>query len=166
MKEWKYGRKRVCVYIYTHTHIYAHIRQMNHVYLCVCVLTLVWLTVWWYLILQNDEKGHYTVLVAQPCLTFVTPWTIAHQAPLSMEFPRQEYWSGLPFPSPGDLPDPGTELLHLLYWRVESLPLSHLGSLYLCVYMLTLVWLMVWWYFILQNDKKEHYKVRYTKNYN
>ena len=37
---------------------------------------------------------------------FVTPWTIAHQA-LSMGFPRQDYWSGLPFPSPGDLPDPG-----------------------------------------------------------
>ena len=40
---------------------------------------------------------------------FVTPWTVAYQAPLSMEFPRQEYWSGLPFPSPGDLPDPGIE---------------------------------------------------------
>ena len=40
---------------------------------------------------------------------FATPWTVAHQAPLSMEFSRQEYWSGLPFPSPGDLPDPGTE---------------------------------------------------------
>ena len=38
---------------------------------------------------------------------FVTPWTIAHQAPPSMGFSRQEYWSGLPFPSPGDLPDPG-----------------------------------------------------------
>ena len=36
-----------------------------------------------------------------------TPWTVAHQAPLSMGFPRQEYWSGLPFASPGDLPDPG-----------------------------------------------------------
>ena len=36
-------------------------------------------------------------------------WTVAHQAPLSMEFPRQEYWSGLSFPPPGDLPDPGTE---------------------------------------------------------
>ena len=35
------------------------------------------------------------------------PWTIAHQAPLSMGFARQEYWSELPFPSPGDLPDPG-----------------------------------------------------------
>ena len=37
----------------------------------------------------------------------MTPWTVAHQAPLSMEFSRQEYWSGLPFPSPKDLPDPG-----------------------------------------------------------
>ena len=36
-----------------------------------------------------------------------TPWTVALQAPLSMGFPRQEYWSVLPFPSPGDLPDPG-----------------------------------------------------------
>ena len=38
---------------------------------------------------------------------FVTPWTVAHQTPLSMEFSRQEYWSGWPFPPPGDLPDPG-----------------------------------------------------------
>ena len=40
---------------------------------------------------------------------FATPWTVAHQAPLSMGFSRQEYWSGLPFPFPGDLPDPGIE---------------------------------------------------------
>ena len=40
----------------------------------------------------------------------MTPWTAARQAPLSMGFPRQEYWSGLPFPSPGDLPDPGIRL--------------------------------------------------------
>ena len=38
---------------------------------------------------------------------FATPWTVAHQAPLSMRFPRQEYWSELPYPPPGDLPDPG-----------------------------------------------------------
>ena len=48
--------------------------------------------------------------VAQSCPTlFVTPWTVAHQAPPSMGFSRQEYWSGLPFPSPGDLPNPGIE---------------------------------------------------------
>ena len=40
---------------------------------------------------------------------FGTPWTVAYQAPLSMGFSRQEYWSGMPFPSPGDLPDPGIE---------------------------------------------------------
>ena len=46
--------------------------------------------------------------VAHSCLTlFVIPWAIAHQAPLSMGFLRQEYWSGLPFPSPGDLPNSG-----------------------------------------------------------
>ena len=39
--------------------------------------------------------------------SFADPWTVAHQGPLSMEFPRQEYWSGLPFPFPGDLPEPG-----------------------------------------------------------
>ena len=40
---------------------------------------------------------------------FATPWTVACQGPLSMGFSRQEYWSGLPFPSPGDLPNPGIE---------------------------------------------------------
>ena len=40
---------------------------------------------------------------------FATPWTVAQQAPPSMGFSRQEYWSGLPFPSPGDLPNPGIE---------------------------------------------------------
>ena len=40
---------------------------------------------------------------------FATPWTVAYEAPQSMGFSRQEYWSGLPFPSPGDLPNPGIE---------------------------------------------------------
>ena len=43
---------------------------------------------------------------------FMTLWTVAHQAPLSMGFPRQEYWSGLPCPPPGDLPNPGIEPKH------------------------------------------------------
>ena len=47
--------------------------------------------------------------VSQSCLTLVTLWTVAHQAALSMGFPREEYWSRLPFPSAGDLPDPGIE---------------------------------------------------------
>ena len=41
--------------------------------------------------------------------SFATPWTIVHQSPLSVGFPKQEHWSGLPFPTPGDLPNPGIE---------------------------------------------------------
>ena len=62
---------------------------------------------------------------------FVSQWTVAHQAPLSVEFSRQEYWSGLLFPSLGDIPNSGTELTSSasLHWQVDSLPLCHLGSL-------------------------------------
>ena len=49
------------------------------------------------------------MLVTQLCPTLYDPMPVACQAPLSMEFSRQEYWSALPFPSPGDLSDPGTE---------------------------------------------------------
>jgi len=49
-----------------------------------------------------------------------TPWTVAHQAPLSVGFPRQEYCSGLPLSSPGDLPNPGTELGSAA-WQADSL---------------------------------------------
>ena len=55
------------------------------------------------------------------CLTLATPWTGACQAPLSMGFSRQEYWSGVPFPSPGDLPNPGIELGSPAL-QVDSLP--------------------------------------------
>ena len=63
-------------------------------------------------------------LVVQLCLTisnFVIPRTITYQTPLSMEFSRQEYWSGVPFPSPGDLPDPGIELRSPVL-HTDSLP--------------------------------------------
>ena len=60
-------------------------------------------------------------LVAKSCLTLAAPWTVARQAPLSMGLPRQEYWSGLPFPSPGDPPDPRLNP-GLLHWQVNSLP--------------------------------------------
>ena len=65
---------------------------------------------------------------------FVTPWTVAHQAPLSMGLSWPEYWSGLPFLPLGDLPDPGINphLLQLLHWQVDCLPPSHLGSPFLC----------------------------------
>ena len=58
--------------------------------------------------------------------SFATLWTIAHQAPLSMGFSRQEYWSGLPFPSPGDLPDPGIKP-EFPALQADSLPLVKNG---------------------------------------
>ena len=68
-------------------------------------------------------------LVAKSCLTIATPWTVACQALLSMGFSRKEYWSGLPFPSPGDLPDPGiwTQLpciagRFFTYWAMREAP--------------------------------------------
>ena len=68
---------------------------------------------WSYFILFNGWVIFHCICVKVKSLSrvrlFVTPWTTAHQAPQSMGFSRQEYWSGLPFPSPGDLPDPGTE---------------------------------------------------------
>ena len=72
----------------------------------------------------------------QSCLTLCNPVDVASQAPLSMEFPRREYWSGLPCRPPGGLPDPGVEPAfptqewnpRLLHWQTGSLPLRHLGS--------------------------------------
>ena len=75
------------------------------------------------------------MLVLSCVQLFSTPWTIDHgyspyivhdyrQAPLSVEFSRQEYWSGLSFPSQGDFPDPEIEAWSLT-WQADSLPLSH-----------------------------------------
>ena len=55
-----------------------------------------------YIVLEVKSLSHVQL--------FATPWTVPYQAPPSMEFSRQEYWSGLPFPSPGDLPNPGIKL--------------------------------------------------------
>ena len=101
-------------------------------------------SIWLALIYQRKKNNSITNLVAiqnlQPSLwmlshfshvrLFVMLWTVAHQAPLSMGFSRQEYWSGLPCPPPGDLPDSGMEPLSPVTpaLQVDSLPLSHLGS--------------------------------------
>ena len=61
-------------------------------------------------IVTHHWSRHYLCVQSLGCVwLFATPWTVARQAPLSMGFSRQEYWSGLPCPSPGDLPDPGME---------------------------------------------------------
>ena len=62
---------------------------------------------------EESSVASSCVHAAQSFWLFVTPWTVAHQSPLSREFSRQEYWSWLPFPSPWDLPKPGTEPMSL-----------------------------------------------------
>ena len=72
----------------------------------------------------------------QSCLTLATPWTVTHQAPLSMGFSRHEYWSALPCPSPGNLPDPGMEPVSPVApaLQADSLPLSYRRSPQIIVY--------------------------------
>ena len=74
--------------------------------------------------------SHVFVVVQSLSLVqvFVTPWTVADQFPLSMEFPRQEFWCGQPFPSSGDLPEPEIETRSLALLAV-SLPSEPPGSL-------------------------------------
>ena len=66
-------------------------------------------------------------LVTKLCPTLVTPWAVALQAPLSMGFSRQDYWSGLPFPCKGDLPDPGIKPRSPAL-RSDSLPTKLQGN--------------------------------------
>ena len=73
----------------------------------------------------NHEVSHNVSMgvhakVLQWCLTLAAPWTVAHQAPLSMNFPRQEYWSGLPCPPVGDLPHSGIEPKSLVFPALAS----------------------------------------------
>ena len=87
----------------------------------------------------------------------MTPWTVAHQAPQSIGFSRQEYWSGLPFPSPGDLPDPGIEpgSPALEADSLTSEPLTYMFeqhfSLYLtCLLQIQFLSELQLWYFFFQ----------------
>ena len=78
--------------------------------------------------LQGKPKSERCSVVSHSA----TPWTVVHQAPLSMEFSRQEYWNGLPFPSPGDLPDPGIKpMFPESPALADGFFLCHLGSPYI-----------------------------------
>ena len=102
---------------------------------------------WWnrrtcdHLLLRDHENHNYWTTMDRRMLKmfvshiwlFVTPWTVAHQAPLFLEFSRKEYWSGLLFPSPGDLPDLGIKPMSPA-WQANSLPLSQQESLHMCKY--------------------------------
>ena len=92
-------------------------------------------------LVQTSPKGNtfcsHAVFSLSRVQLFATPRTVAHQARLSMGFPRQEHWSGLPLPSAGDLPEPGNELVSLvsLALQVDSLPVEPSGKpvvLYFC----------------------------------
>ena len=99
----------LCMYVYVCLYVYVQKRQ------CVCNAGVYHMFISVYLCMYMAVYTcmcvcvYVCVLVAQSCWLFVTSWTVAHQTPLSVDFSRQEYWSGLLFPSPGDLPDLGIE---------------------------------------------------------
>ena len=104
------------IYSLSHSHAYALTILHTCIYSCSHIhsFTLVYTSLYPYVVV---------VLVAKLCLT------VTHWSPLSMEFSRQEYWSGLPFPSPGDLPDPGIKPMSPA-WPADFLPLNYQGRLY------------------------------------
>ena len=77
--------------------------------------------------IRTLENSVYHIVSTGVSKCFATPRTVARQTPLPMGFPRREHWSGLPFPSPGDLPDPGIESASPSspHWQVNSLLLGH-----------------------------------------
>ena len=79
---------------------------------------------------RQPTRANYTAQRLSHVLLFATPRTLACQAPLSMGFSRQEYWSGLPCPPPGDLPDPGIEFMSLASpaLQADSLPTEPPGK--------------------------------------
>ena len=92
--------------------------RQKHEYMCVCVCVCV-------CVCARKRMSMLSVVS-----NFATPWTITHHASLSVDFSRQEYWSGLPFPPPGDLPDPGMEPATPVSYvlQADSSSLSHQGS--------------------------------------
>ena len=92
-------------------HLVKQSRPLKHRALCVPVGTILW--GWpkssFVFSLNGSSNAWSEVKSLSRVRLFVTPWTVASQVPPSTGFSRQEYWSGLPFPSPGDLPDPGIE---------------------------------------------------------
>ena len=96
---------------------YAWLKLRMYVCVCVCVCVCA------------CARGRVCTQLLSHVRLFATPWTITCQAPLSMEFSRQEYWSGLPFPSPGDLPNPRIEPASLASPALaSSFITSYLGS--------------------------------------
>ena len=90
-----------------------------------CILSLLFGHLQNYLVESESENVSHSSHVQ----LFATPWTAARQTPLPMGFPRQEYWGGLPFPSPGDLPNPGIKPASPAL-QADSLPTELPGKLH------------------------------------
>ena len=97
---------------------------------CVRFILMIWRIQSYFFVLTNISCYLCCCLVAKSRPTLLWPSGLQPKAPLSKGLPRQEYWNGLPFPSPGDFPDLGSTLwiLHHLHWQAGSLPLRHLAS--------------------------------------
>ena len=99
------------------------------------VILTIWCLLWCHASFRTICFSSVKYAIMQACTLsqfsdvwlFVTPWTVAHQLPLSMGFSRQEYWSGLPYSPPGDLPNPGIEPMSPAL-QADSLLLRHGGS--------------------------------------
>ena len=115
----------VCMYIDIHTYIHTHV--------CVCVCVCIQLLLFSCKVVSDS---------------FSTPWTVAYQAPLSIGYPKQEDWNGLPLPFLGYLTNLGIKPLFptlsmSLALQANSLPLSHQGSLYIHTYINTYMYTCV-----------------------
>ena len=105
------GRSQSPKYMHVSIHIYIFHKGK------ICIYIYVYTCMYAYMLLllfSHEVVSNFSV----------TPWTVVHQAPLSMGFSRQEYWSGLPFPSPGELPKPGIKPASSAS-QAGSLQLSH-----------------------------------------
>ena len=104
-----------------------------------------------YFLFSNSHNYHMDFLLIWWSLShvrlFATPWTVALQFPPSMEFSRQEYWSGLPFPSPGDLPDPGIKT-GCPALQADSLTAGASREDHLLIYWHKLYWWIFWFFLI------------------
>ena len=105
-------------------------------HLCMCIYCIYIIHRPLYLHICMYQSVVVAVYLLSHVRFFATPWTVAHQISLSMGFPRQEYCSGLPFPFPADFSEPGIKPAYPA-WQADSLPLSHLGSpcIYLYLYL-------------------------------
>ena len=115
------GSEHKYIYIYIYVCIMCIYVCVYYVYVCVCVCVCIYIYI--YIVKMKSLS----------CADSATPWAVAYQAPLSMGFSRQAYWSGLPFPSPGDLPDPGIKLGSPTL-QADSLPSESPGKpIYVCI---------------------------------